>query len=134
MIEVFADSFYFFALISERDSAHDRALSWGLNWAGGILTTKWVLLEIGDGLATSQQRIIFPSFFRSFCSHLNVRVLGWEDDLFEAGLDLYENRSDKQWSLTDCISFTAMQREGVREALTADHHFEQAGYRAIFAK
>jgi predicted nucleic acid-binding protein len=53
------------------------------------------------------------------------------DEVFEAGLKLYLNRSDKYWSLTDCISFEVMEREGLTEALTGDHHFEQAGFIAL---
>jgi hypothetical protein len=51
--------------------------------------------------------------------------------LFEAGTDLYSRRSDKEWSLTDCISFVVMQEQGIGEALTGDRHFEQAGFRAL---
>ena len=40
-------------------------------------------------------------------------------------------RPDKEWSLTDCISFEVMAELGLTEALTADHHFEQAGFRAL---
>jgi predicted nucleic acid-binding protein len=45
--------------------------------------------------------------------------------------DLYRNRADKNWSLTDCISFVVMKRKGITEALTGDHHFEQAGFKAL---
>lgn len=51
--------------------------------------------------------------------------------LFSEGLLLYRDREDKEWSLTDCISFVVMEREGLTEALTGDHHFEQAGYGAL---
>jgi predicted nucleic acid-binding protein len=46
-------------------------------------------------------------------------------------LDLYASRFDKAWSLTDCISFVVMEQQGIREALTGDHHFEQAGFVAL---
>ena len=49
-------------------------------------------------------------------------------DLFDAGVSLYSRRQDKDWSLTDCISFAVMQQQGLTDALTADHHFEQAGF------
>jgi hypothetical protein len=51
--------------------------------------------------------------------------------MLELGLDLYGSRKDKQWELTDCISFRVMQDHGITDALTADRHFEQAGFRAL---
>jgi hypothetical protein len=51
----------------------------------------------------------------------------------QRGLDLFAGRSDKNWSLTDCISFVVMQDEGLTEALTGDSHFEQAGFKALLA-
>jgi predicted nucleic acid-binding protein len=48
------------------------------------------------------------------------------------GVDLYQKRGDKEWSLTDCILFVVMTREGIAEALTGDHHFEQAGFSILF--
>jgi predicted nucleic acid-binding protein len=47
---------------------------------------------------------------------------------------LYRQRADKHWSLTDCISFVVMEQEGLREALTGDRHFAQAGFAAVFAE
>jgi uncharacterized protein len=47
---------------------------------------------------------------------------------FEQGVTLYTARADKNWSLTDCISFAVMEARGIREALTGDHHFVQAGF------
>lgn len=52
-------------------------------------------------------------------------------ETFDAGLLLYTNRRDKGWSLTDCLSFEVMGGRGIREALTGDHHFEQAGFTAL---
>ena len=46
-------------------------------------------------------------------------------------MKLYLDRPDKEWSLTDCISFTVMNDEGLAESLTGDHHFEQAGFSAL---
>jgi uncharacterized protein len=51
------------------------------------------------------------------------------DPLFEAAAwQLWESRLDKEWSLVDCSSFVVMQKRGLTEALTTDHHFEQAGF------
>lgn len=53
--------------------------------------------------------------------------------LFDRGIELYNARDDKDWSLTDCISFVVMEEHGIKEALTGDRHFEQAGFRALLA-
>jgi predicted nucleic acid-binding protein len=60
----------------------------------------------------------------SSSSHLDM-------GLYEEGMKLYASRPDKEWSLTDCISFIIMQREKITGALTGDHHFEQAGFVAL---
>ena len=59
-------------------------------------------------------------------------VVGYDPAVYQTGFDLFATRPDKAWSLTDCISYGVMAERGLREALTADHHFDQAGFRAIF--
>jgi hypothetical protein len=60
-----------------------------------------------------------------------LAILPASRPLLEEGLVLYESRPDKEWSLTDCISFVVMQKERIAEALTGDRHFEQAGFVAL---
>lgn len=64
----------------------------------------------------------------------NSQVVEADSVLFHRGLRLYAERPDKGWSLTDCISFVVMEENGVREALTGDRHFAQAGFVALFAE
>ena len=61
----------------------------------------------------------------------DFEVVSARPDLFDRGLQLHSRRSDKAWSLTDCISFIVMTERGLTEALTGDHHFVQAGFRAL---
>jgi len=49
----------------------------------------------------------------------------------EDALALYARRADKDWSVTDCVSFVVMEEHGLKEALTADHHFAQAGFHTL---
>jgi predicted nucleic acid-binding protein len=70
-------------------------------------------------------------FFCSFQSEPFVEVASTSATKYNAALDLYQQRPDKDWSLTDCLSFQLMQERGITEALTADHHFEQAGFIAV---
>lgn len=52
-------------------------------------------------------------------------------ELLDNALDLYHQHADKEWTLTDCISFVVMREQELTEALTQDHHFEQAGFVAL---
>ncbi len=60
----------------------------------------------------------------------NERVEMWwvDKEIHQAALDLLQSRLDKEWSLCDAVSFIIMQRFHVTDALTTDHHFEQAGF------
>ena len=58
-------------------------------------------------------------------------IVPLDSRLLQRGLDLFASRADKDWSLTDCISFIVMQEKTLRDALTADHHFEQAGFHLL---
>ena len=131
MRTVFADSFYFFALANEKDPARAKAQAFAQTYQGKVVTTGWVLTEVGDGLAHPDNRPAFLSIVNTLRHEPNVRIVSCDDALLDAGITMFRNRPDKSWSLTDCISFVVMQREGVTEALTGDHHFEQAGFIAL---
>ena len=73
----------------------------------------------------------FVEFYLWLRQHPRVRVVPVSEDLFHRGYELYAARGDKDWSLTDCISFIVMRDEGSPAALTHDQHFEQAGYKAL---
>jgi len=132
MTPVFADSFYFIALVNPRDPAHARAGAFSTNDPRPVVTGHWVLTEVADGLARSAVgRQVFEQLVRSLEGRIDVRLMPFADELFAAGLDLYARRPDKEWSLTDCVSFVVMEREGITDALTGDRHFEQAGFVAL---
>jgi uncharacterized protein len=131
MNRVFADAFYYYAIINDADEAHERAVTLSQELGGQIITSAWVLTEVADGLCQSKNRWAFIHLYESLKEDPDVIVLPPDPDLFEEGISLYGSRPDKDWSLTDCISFCVMKREGIREALTGDHHFEQAGFVAL---
>jgi predicted nucleic acid-binding protein len=62
----------------------------------------------------------------------NIHIFSQSRAPFQAGFDLYAARSDKRYSLVDCIAMTTMRRKGLTEILTNDRHFEQEGFRALF--
>lgn len=132
MTRVFADSFYFFAVLLEGDAAHDRAVEFTSGFTGAYFTTRWVLTELADGLAKPcHRREMFAEVLRDLDPNPHVRIIDGSGDLWAEGVDLYNRRGDMEWSLTDCISFVVMHHHGITDALTGDHHFEQAGFRAL---
>lgn len=131
MTPVFADTFFFLALINPRDGAHAKAVAAAEAHAGPLVTTAWVLTEVADGLATTPDRHLFQVIIADLEQYPVASVVPPSQDLFERGTALYVARRDKKWSLTDCISFVVMEERRITEALTADHHFEQAGYVAL---
>jgi uncharacterized protein len=133
MNRVFADAFYFVALLNRADQYHDKASVAASQLQGEIVTTEWVLAEVADALADSASRRSVASFIRDLAQDPKVRIVRAAGDWFERGLQLYEKRVDKDWPLTDCISFAVMTDEKLLDALTGDHHFTQAGFKALLA-
>lgn len=131
MKTVFADTFYFLALWNPNDKAHAKAMEFTLGYRQRMLTTDWIITELADALCRGPNRATFLRLFRILERQKEFTIIPAARTLLDEGLAFYENRPDKEWSLTDCISFVVMTREGITEALTADHHFEQAGFVAL---
>jgi len=95
-----------------------------------IVTTNYVLTEV-VALFTSPLRVARPTivaFIEGLKSSSFVEVAHVDEILDQDAWNLLRSRLDKQWSLIDCASFVLMQQRGITEALTSDHHFEQAGF------
>ena len=131
MKRVFGDSLFFIALLNERDQFHAAARAVDAAGPLDIVTTRWILAEVADALAAAPWRERASVFLRCSVANPYLRVVQDSDRLFDRGVHLYQQRKDKDWSLTDCISFTVMADEGLTDALTGDRHFEQAGFRAL---
>jgi uncharacterized protein len=129
--EIFADSFYFLALQNRNDLAHEIAVEASMKIAAPIVVTEWVLTEVADAFSSPTARIKFISAFDDIVSDRNFKIVESSTKLFQRGMTLYRNRPDKDWSLTDCISFVVMKERKIKDALTGDRHFEQAGFRAL---
>ncbi len=102
------------------------------SYSGNIATTEWVLLEFADAFSQSNTKPFAFEMIKRIHRLPMFVVVEFDPSIYQTGFELFESRSDKDWSLTDCISFTVMTQRGLSEALTADHHFTQAGFRAVF--
>jgi hypothetical protein len=131
MNHVFADAFYFFAILNPNVVAHQHALDYAKGHDELMVTTAWILTELGDGLASTEKRHVFAQLVARLQADPETEIVPPNEELMARGVSLYNSRPDKKWSLTDCISFLVMEERGIRDALTGDHHFEQAGFTAL---
>lgn len=129
---VFFDTFGFLAWANPSDSAYERVGDWLLKYRGRFLTTEWVLMELADGLSKRRDRPKALDIIRRVRTNRLFEIVPYGTSIYQDGYDLFAARPDKDWSLTDCISFAVMDQRGLKDALTGDHHFEQAGFRAVF--
>jgi predicted nucleic acid-binding protein len=132
--EVFLDAGYAIALSAATDRFHERALDLAdrMETAGArLVTTSAVLLEIGNALARQRYRHAAVRLLDALAQDPNVHVVPLSADLYERALSLFRERPDKDWGLTDCVSFVVMRDRDIVAALTPDTHYQQAGFRAL---
>ncbi len=131
MKTIFADAFYWIALINPKDEWHHRvmAIASSLDQTK-IVTTEEVLSELltfyanaGEG---QRQRAV--ELVKSIIDHPDIFVVEQSHQSFLQGMRLYEKRADKGYSLADCISMNTMGSLGISEVLTHDQHFAQEGF------
>lgn len=131
MKRVFADTGYWVALLNPRDELHQKALE--LSQKIGLLyifTSEMVLAEVLNDFSKRGEffRGVAIELIESLYNHPNVTVVQQSSSQFKEGLLLYKQRPDKEWSITDGVSFKIMEEYGITEALAYDKHFEQAGF------
>jgi predicted nucleic acid-binding protein len=119
------------ALLSPGDELYSRAQRWAAVVREPLVTTEYVLWELLNSLSDPIDRPKVHAAVAEIQSSASWDVLPATPALFIAGIKLHHGRPDKHWSLTDCVSFVAMQQRGLSRALAFDHHFEQAGFDAL---
>ena len=131
----FLDTAYVQALVNPRDRYHDVAQSLfpRVRVASEVWVTEAVLVEIGNALARTRRKEAAAFIHRCYAT-ANIIVVPVDTVLLRRALDLYHNRPDKDWGLTDCLSFIVMQDHTLVDALTTDEHFQQAGFRALLSQ
>ncbi len=132
--EVFLDTAYAIALSSPTDQFHARALELAEQleaFGTRLVTTRAVLLEIGNALSKQHYRQAAVQLLDALEADPTVDMVPMSEPLYARAMQLYRARPDKEWGLTDCVSFLVMEDRGLTEALTTDEHFQQAGFRAL---
>lgn len=122
------DTSGFLCLLAEDDFRHKIADSL-YEAADERVTHNYVLAEL---VPVCQMRGVergkVLAFILDIMESEEVGITWVDESLHWSALALLRQRSDKEYSLTDAVSFLMMRERGIREALTTDHHFEQEGF------
>ncbi len=137
MTEVFLDTAYVIALTVPSDQYHESAKQlavWVEREKVPIITTRAILLKIGNALSKQRFRQKAVALLTLIEDDSAIEIVSMSDNLYRKALILFQQRSDQEWGLVDCVSCIAMQERDVREVLTADRHFQQMGFRTLLSE
>ena len=133
---VFADANFWIAKINPDDNLHEvAAMAQEAIDDRPIVTTEEVLTEVLNfyaGRGVDLRRAAIRLIDELIASH-DVEIVQQSHESFKTGLERYRQRLDKRFSLTDCISMLTMERLRLRDVLTRDRHFRQAGFTLLMA-
>jgi predicted nucleic acid-binding protein len=131
---IFLDTGYFIALLDPNGALHSRAIAWSAAVRGPHVTTTPVVLEFFNHFSEAPRRSELHTLLRRFEGKPDFVLQQVDVGLWDRALKLHRDRADKQWSLTDCVSFSVMEERRITRALAYDHHFEQAGFEALLRR
>jgi predicted nucleic acid-binding protein len=137
MTAAFADTLYWYGLANPHDQWHPVVLQTRARLGQvSIITTEEVLTEFLTAMSGGGAflRRTAAALVRTILADEGTKVLPQNHFSFLRGLELYEQRADKAYSLVDCISMNSMRDEGLTGILTNDHHFTQEGFTVLLHK
>jgi uncharacterized protein len=131
---VFLDTGYVIALETSDDQHHDEAREHWRRFSTALpplVTTSYVFDEVVTFFSSRGRHAKAVEVGTRLLESPSVEMIQVEEELFRAGWEYLKQRSDKRYSLTDCISFVLMQRRSIAQALAFDGHFVQAGFNLL---
>jgi predicted nucleic acid-binding protein len=131
---VYVDTAALIALAHKRDSLHEKTVAVYrklLDRNTRFVTTNAVLLEVGNTFSRSLQKSLAIFLFRLVNDSSFWEVVPVDGKWFTAGMELFQKRNDKDWSLTDCIGIVVAESYTVKSVFTSDRHFQQAGFKIL---
>lgn len=134
MADAFVDTSFVVALVNKHDQYHTQAIELASHFdKRPLVTTDAILLEVGNALARSFKTESIQ-IIEHFIASEEIQIIHLNADLFRRAFEFYRSHSDKSWGLIDCISFVVMKDLKLTASLTADRHFEQAGFTALIVR
>jgi predicted nucleic acid-binding protein len=131
---VFVDSFAWIAATNKTDNYHEivlKTLEHLLTKGTRFVTTNFVIVETINALSKVEFRKTVVEFVDKLQKSPSVEIVKITDEIYDRAWELYKQRKDKNWGITDCTSFEVMRIFNIKKAFTNDKHFEQAGYSVV---
>lgn len=131
MKKYFLDTGYLLALELANDKYHQIAQN---HWQHirdplpSMVTTSYVLDEVVTFFNSRGFHEKAVSLGNMLLYSPAIRLIHVDETLFFKGWDFFRKHRDKNYSLTDCISFVTMKNNKISHALCFDDHFKQAGF------
>ena len=134
MNSVFLDTCGLIALVNADDQWHRKAeIVWAALWesAARLITSSLVVIELADGLSRVHHRGLAIQLVDALERSERVEIVQVDRQLARLGWQLFRDRADKDWGMTDCVSMSLMTGRRIHSVFTADRHFEQAGFEIL---
>ncbi len=125
---IFLDSGYLIALIRKRDMCHAAALEASELYTGPFLTTDLILVELANSLSKPPYRKTVVTVIEKIQADNDTTVVPFASEGMSKAFSLFKRRGDKTWGIVDCFSFVVMKEKRIKQVLTFDDHFRQAGF------
>lgn len=129
--EIFIDTSGFYALLARADERHGRArdvMRKAMKRSQRFITTDYILDETSTLLMARRCPSVISALFESVSASKACRIVWMDTERFEKAKDLFIKNIANAWSFTDCFSFIVMRELHLREALSKDLHFRNAGF------
>ncbi len=131
---VFVDTSYWVALFNLRDKARVEAQTLAIEYDNYVwVTTDAVLFETLNWFskADAALRVFVAESIEAIIANERIEIVTSGRNWLIAATEFYRKRKDKQWSGVDCFSMLVMESKGIKEILTTDKHFQQAGFNVL---
>src|SRR5439155_17038001 len=132
--DVFIDTAGFVALWDAADEHHGRALRLQTELARrrrSFLTTDYVVDEATTLLLVRHSYAAAADFLKTTLESKTLRLEWTDSERFHAAAEIFHRHDDKEWSLTDCVSFVLMHELKMEDSFTTDGNFHQAGFNPL---
>jgi predicted nucleic acid-binding protein len=134
--DVFLDTSGLYAFLVKRDGRHEKAsaaVRAAVDAGGRVVTTGYVVDETATLLKARGYAGVLGEPFNGITLSDACRIEWMDHGHFARTKALFLKHADHRWSFTDSFSFVVMKQAGLKQAVTSDAHFREAGFVPLLA-